>query len=490
MDWPAADPDFEALLGQARSVACLPHADGDTLPLAAIRTLAERLHRAGGDGAILDAKNVRGAIEGVVAGIDLLLTRQLNAILHAPDYQALEATWRGLHMLVRASRKDMGVKVRAMSIGKRELARTLRKFRGHAWDQSPLFRRLYDEEFGQLGGEPYGALVADYEFDHRPDDVALLSDMAMIAAAAHAPFIAAAAASLLGMDSWAEVANPRDLVRIAATPEYAAWRALRDQQDARYVGLAMPRFLARLPYGAATDPLDAFAFEEDTDGSDCSRLLWANAAWAFGANLARAFSDHGWCCRIRGIDRGGVVEGLPVLRHPTANGNVDRRTVTEICITERRESELASLGLIPLVHRKNSDAAAFISAQSLQRPQVFDDPDATSNANLSARLPYLFASCRFAHYLKCIVRDKVGATMSRTRLSAYLSEWLLGYVDGSPATSSEEFKAAHPLSAGRVVLEDVEDKPGQFEAKVFLTPHYQLEGLSVAIRLVSRIPAQ
>jgi type VI secretion system protein ImpC len=289
------------------------------------------------------------------------------------------------------------------------------------------------------------------------------------------------------MENWAEVANPRDLQRIMSTPEYTAWRALREHQDSRFIGLCMPRFLARLPYGAATDPVDAFAFEEETDYLDTSRLLWANAAWAFASNLSRAFATYGWCCRIRGIDRGGAVEGLPVLRHPTADGNVDRRTITEICISERREADLASCGLIPLVHRKNSDIAAFISAQSLQRPQVFEDPDATANASLSARLPYLFASCRFGHYLKCMVRDKVGSTTSRGQLSQWLSEWLIGYVDGSPNTSSEEFKAAHPLSAARVVLEDAEDRPGQYEAKVFLTPHYQLEGVSVALRLISRL---
>jgi type VI secretion system protein ImpC len=218
-------------------------------------------------------------------------------------------------------------------------------------------------------------------------------------------------------------------------------------------------------------------------------VLWANAAWAFGANLARAFREYGWCCRIRGIDRGGVVEGLPVLHHPTADGNVDRRTVTEICISERREAELSFCGLIPLVHRKNSDVAAFISAQSLHRPQVFDDPDATANAAISARLPYLFPSCRFAHYLKCMARDKVGSTMSRPQLTEWLSEWLIGYVDGSPNTSSEEFKAAHPLSAAKVTLEPLADRPGQYEAKVYLTPHYQLEGLTVSLRLVSRLTA-
>ena len=485
MDSAAGLPDFEALLGQARTTAALPEAATATLPGNAVAALADHLAR---DPALL-RQGLRGAIEAVVAGIDQALAKQLNAIIHDPAFQSLEASWRGLHLLVRGADKDLGVEVRALNISKRELARSMRKFHGAAWDQSPLFRRVYDEEFGQLGGKPYGVLIGDYEFDHRPDDATLLSGLAMIAAAAHAPFIAAAAPSLLQMESWSEVANPRDLVRIASTPEYAAWRSLREQQDARYLGLCMPRFLVRLPYGAATDPMDAFAFEEETEGADTARLLWGNPAWAFAANLARAFAEYGWCCRIRGIDRGGVVAGLPVLRHPTADGNVDRRTVTEICLSERREAELASIGLIPLVHRKNSDVAAFISAQSVQRPQVLDDPDATANANLSARLPYLFPCCRFAHYLKCMVRDKVGSSMSRAQLQAWLSEWLLSYVDGSPSTSSEDFKAAHPLSASKVIVEDSPDRPGQFEAKAFLTPHYQLEGVSVALRLTSHIAA-
>lgn len=485
MDGMQRDPDFEALLGQARTVASCPEATHETLPPSAIETLAAHLAR---DPALM-RYGLRGAMESVVAGIDLAMSGQLNAILHAPEFQALEATWRGLHLLVRQSDPDLGLKISVLNISKRELARTLRKFRGGAWDRSPVFLRIYEEQFGTLGGEPFGLLVGDYEFDHRPDDAALLSDLSMIAAAAHAPFVANAAPSILQMDSWSEIANPRDLGRIMTTAEYVPWRALRSNADARYVGLCMPRFLVRVPFGARTDPLDAFSFEEDADGVDASRLLWANASWAFAANVARAFAEYGWCCRIRGIDRGGIVEGLPVLRHPTADGNVDRRTVTEICISERREAELSNCGLIPLVHRKNSDVAAFISAQSIQKPQVFDDPDANANANLSARLPYLFASSRFAHFLKCMVRDKVGSSMSRSQLQYWLSEWLLSYVDGSPATSSEEFKATHPLSAGKVSLEDVPDKPGQFEAKIFLTPHYQLEGLSVALRLTSHVAA-
>jgi type VI secretion system protein ImpC len=480
----AADPDFSDLLERDAAPALAPAlAEPEPVWLATLaRLVLADPHR--------PHDRPRRLIEAMIGEIDTAISAQLNAILHAPEYQELEASWRALWMLVRAADADAGVKVRVLNISKRELARTTRKFRGNAWDQSPIFRMVYEEEFGQFGGEPFGLLVGDYAFDHRPDDVVLLRDIAKIAAAAHAPFVAAAAPSLLQMDSWAEVANPRDLTRIFLTPEYVAWRSMREDEDTRYIGLCMPRFLARLPYGAATDPLDGFAFEEDTEGADWSRLLWGNAAFAFAANVVRAFATYGWCVRIRGIDRGGIVEGLPVLHHPTADGDVDRRTVTEICLSERRDFELASCGLIPLVHRKNSDVAAFISAQSLQQPRVYDDPDATINANLSARLPYLFACCRFAHYLKCMVRDKIGSTMTRAQLSTWLSGWLIGYVDGSPQTSTEEFKAAHPLADARVILTERDDTPGLYEARFFLRPHYQLEGLSVALRLVSRMPNQ
>jgi type VI secretion system protein ImpC len=312
--------------------------------------------------------------------------------------------------------------------------------------------------------------------------------MAQIAAAAHAPFIAAAAPSVMQMESWGELANPRDLTRIFQTPEYAAWRSLRESEDARYLGLCMPRFLARLPYGAKTDPVEAFDFEEQTDGPDASRHLWTNAAYALAANIARAFEQYGWCVRIRGVDTGGIVEGLPVLSFPTADGTVDVKCSTEIALSERREAELAQAGLIPLVHRKHTGTAAFISAQSLQMPRQYDDPAATASANLSARLPYLFACCRFAHYLKCMVRDKVGSSMDKVQLSKWLQEWLLGYVDGAPDRSSEEWKAAHPLVNARVTLLEKPDSPGHYEARFFLRPHYQLEGLTAVLRIVSRLP--
>jgi type VI secretion system protein ImpC len=480
---PSAETDFAALLQQGPAQAVAPTAEDNPPPPDWLATLA-RLVLAD---PYRPSDRPRRVIESLIGEIDLSMSAQLNAILHAPEYQELEASWRGLWMLVRAADANAGVKVRFLNISKRELSRTMRKFRGNAWDQSPIFKRIYEEEFGQFGGEPYALLVGDYTFDHRADDVVLLGDIAKIAAAAHAIFIAAAAPSLFQMSSWAEIANPRDITRIFSTPEYVSWRALREQEDARYVGLCMPRFLARLPYGTSTDPLDVFAFEEDSESDDQSGLLWGNAAYAFAANVARAFALYGWCVRIRGIDRGGVVEDLPVLHHHTADGDVDRRTVTEICISERRDLELASCGLIPLVHRKNSNVAAFISAQSLQKPHVYDDPDATANANFSSRLPYLFACSRFAHYLKCMCRDKIGSQMSRGAVASWLQGWLLSYVDGSPGSSSEEFKAAHPLSAARVTLEDRDDMPGVYEAKVFLQPHYQLEGLSVSLRLMSRL---
>jgi type VI secretion system protein ImpC len=435
------------------------------------------------------ALGLRGLIEMVNADIDAALNKQLNHILHHPDFQTLESSWRGLHFLVRNVDTEPMLKIRLFDISLRELSRTLRKFRGTAWDHSPIFNKIYEEEYGQLGGEPFGVLIGDYYFDHQPQSIQVLTDMAAVAAAAHVPFIAGADPGLMQMESWAELANPRDLTRIFQTPEYAAWRSLREMEDARYLGLCMPRMLTRLPYGLAFDPVDDFAFEEEVEGPDASAFAWSNTAFAMGANIARSFSLYSWCTRIHGIESGGIVEGLPVLRFTTADGDTDTRCCTEIALNERRESELAKVGLIPLLHRKNTDSAVFVSACSLQKPQIYEDPAATANAVMSARLPYMFATCRFAHYLKCLVRDKVGGMKSRGDLENWLQGWLGNYIDYSPTTSSDEWKATHPLKDAAVVLEERPDQPGQYEAKFFLLPHYQLEGLSVALRLVSRLPS-
>lgn len=451
----------------------------------AVRTLAEHAL----EQTSLISNDAIKSIESIIAALDAKLTAQVNLIMHHADFQQLESAWRGLHYLVNNTETDEQLKIRVLNISKPELHKTLKKFKGTTWDQSPIFKKLYEEEYGQFGGEPYGCLVGDYYFDHSPQDVETLREMAKIAAAAHSPFIAAVAPSVMQMESWQELANPRDLTKIFQNTEYAAWRSLRESEDARYLGLAMPRFLARLPYGAATSPVDDFAFEEDTAGSAHERYTWCNSAYAMAVNINRSFKQFGWCTSIRGVESGGAVENLFCHTFPTDDGGVDLKCPTEIAISDRREAELAKNGLMPLVHRKNSDFAAFIGAQSLQQPAAYYNADATANANLAARLPYMFACCRFAHYLKCIVRDKIGSFRERDEMERWLNSWILSYVDGDPLNSSQETKAKKPLAAAEVQVEEIEDNPGYYTAKFFLRPHYQLEGLTVSLRLVSKLPS-
>jgi len=438
----------------------------------------------------LIGSDVVNSIEAMIAELDKKLSDQINLIIHNAEFQQLESAWRGLHHLVNNTETDEMLKIRVMNVSKADLGKTLKRYKGTAWDQSPVFKRIYEEEYGQFGGEPFGCLVGDYYFDQSPPDVELLGEMAKIAASAHAPFLAAASPNLMQMGSWQELANPRDLTKIFTTPEYAAWRSLRESDDAKYIGLAMPRFLARTPYGAKTNPVEAFNFEEDTAGADHNKYAWANAAYAMAVNINRSFKTYGWCSRIRGIESGGAVEGLPTHTFPTDDGGVDMKCPTEIAISDRREAELAKNGFMPLVHRKNSDFAAFIGAQSLQKPAEYDDADATANANLAARMPYLFACCRFAHYLKCIVRDKVGSFKEKDDMAKWLNRWIMNYVDGDPVNSSETTKAEKPLAAAEVVVEEIPGNPGYYSSKFFLRPHYQLEGLSVSLRLVSKLPSQ
>jgi type VI secretion system protein ImpC len=430
------------------------------------------------------------SIEAIIAGIDKKLTEQINLIIHHAEFQKLESAWRGLWHLVSNTETDEKLKIRFMDISKDDLRKNMKRFKGVAWDQSPLFKKIYEQEYGQLGGEPYGCLVADYYFDHTPPDVDLLTSVSKIAAAAHTPFITGASPSVLQMESWQELANPRDLTKIfTQNLEYAPWNSLRNSEDARYLALTMPRFLARLPYGAKTNPVDEFNFEEDIDGSDHRKYGWANAAYAMAVNINRSFKNYGWCTMIRGVESGGTVENLPCHTFPTDDGGVDMKCPTEIAISDRREAELSKNGFIALIHRKNTDYAAFIGAQTLQKPAEYYDADATANANLSARLPYLFACSRFAHYLKCIVRDKVGAFKEREDMQRWLNEWIMNYVDADPGNSSQETKARRPLAAAEVVVEDVEGNPGYYSAKFFLRPHFQLEGLTVSLRLVAKLPS-
>jgi len=473
--------EFEALLNRefkARDV------EKQSAVQAAVRTLAQQALAS----TSLISSDALKTISGIIAEIDRKLSEQVNLILHHEDFKALEGSWRGLHHLVNNTEVDENLKIRVMNISKNDLKKTLKKFEGNAWDQSPIFKKLYEDEFGSPGGQPYGALIGDYHFDHSPEDVKILSNMAQIAAAMHAPFIAGAAPSVLAMDSWQELSNPRDLTKIFQTADYAAWRSLRESDDARYLGLAMPRFLSRLPYGSKTVPLEEFSFEEDTEGADSSKYTWSNAAYAMGVNITRSFKLYGWCARIRGTESGGVVEGLPVHSFPTDDGGVDMKCPTEIAITDRREAELAKNGFMPLSHYKNTDYAVCMGAQSVQKPAVYDDPDATANANLAARLPYLFATCRFAHFLKCIVRDKIGSFKERGDMENWLNAWIKKFcVDGKIASESD--KAMRPLADAEVKVEEIPGNPGYYSSKIFLRPHYQLEGLTVSLRLVSKLPS-
>ena len=452
----------------------------------AVKTLAEQ---ALADTELISDDAVK-SIESMIAEIDKRLSDQVNQVLHHQDFQKLEGSWRGMHHLINNTETDEMLKIKVLNISKKDVHKTLKKFKGTAWDQSPIFKKVYEHEYGQFGGEPFGCLLGDYEFDHSPPDVEFLNGIAEVSAAAHVPFIAAAGPTLMNMDSWQELADPRDLTKIFQTPEYASWRSLRESEDSRYIGLTMPRFLSRLPYGANTDPVEEFDFEEDVENADHSKYTWSNSAYAMAVNINQAFKLYGWCSRIRGIESGGAVEGLPTHTFPTDDGGVDMKCPTEIAISDRREAELAKNGFMPLLHKKNSDFAAFIGAQSLQKPAEYDDPDATANANLSARLPYLFATCRFAHYLKCIVRDKIGSFKERDDMEKWLNKWISNYVEANPATATETDKAKRPLAAAEVVVEEVEGNPGYYTSKFFLRPHYQLEGLTVSLRLVSKLPSE
>jgi type VI secretion system protein ImpC len=442
--------------------------------------------------ALADSSVIKGdvidTIEEMIARLDEKLSAQVNEILHAPEFQQLESAWRGLHYLVFNSETDATLKIRVINVGKTELYRNMKLYPGARWDQSPLFKKIYEQEFGQLGGEPYGALVADYHFSQSPTDVQLLRDLSKVAAAALAPLLTGADPNLLGMDSWTELSNPRDIGKLMDTPDYAAWKGLRDGVDSRYVALCMPRVLSRLPYGAKSEPVEEFAFEEDTDGHKGEKYGWMNAAYAMAANVNRAFKEYGWTVRIRGVQSGGEVINLPTHTFPTDDGGVDLKCPTEIAITDRREAELSKAGLISIIHRKNTDKAAFIGAQSIYKPKTYMTTEATAADNLSARIPYMFAVSRFAHYLKCMVRDKIGSTKEKDQLERWLNEWITLYVDGDPKNSSEETKARLPLAAAKVTVIENEEDPGYYSANFYLRPHFQLEGMDIGMSLVSKIP--
>jgi len=431
------------------------------------------------------SKDLEATISARIADIDRLLTAQLNAIMHAPEFQKLEGSWRGLHYLVMQSETSVMLKLRVLNISKKELGKDLEK--AAEFDQSALFKKVYEEEYGTFGGAPYGALIGDYEFGRNPQDLALLEKISNVAAAAHAPFLAAADPGLMGLESFTDLPNPRDLAKKFETPDYAKWKSFRESEDSRYVGLTLPRVLIRLPYGPDTVPIETFNFKEDVDGTDHSKYLWSNAAYAMATRLTDSFAKYGWCATIRGVEGGGKVEGLPTHTFKTDEGEIAMKCPTEIAITDRREKELSDLGFMPLVHCKGTDYAAFFGAQSCQKSKKYDTDAANANARLSTQLQYMFAMSRFAHYLKAIMRDKIGSFMTRKECEVYLNRWISNYVVSSE-DAGMELKAKHPLKEARVEVAEVPGKPGCYRAVCFLKPHFQLDELTISLRLVAELP--
>ncbi len=424
-------------------------------------------------------------INNRIAQIDQLLTNQLNEIMHHPDFQGLEAAWRGLHYLVMNSETSTMLKLRLLNATKKELLNDLEK--AVEFDQSVLFKKIYEEEYGTFGGHPYSMLVGDYEFSRHPQDTLMLEKMSGVAAAAHAPFIAAASPKLFDLDSFTELRNPRDLAKTFESLELVKWNSFRDSEDSRYVALCLPHVLLRLPYGKNTVPVDEFDFEEDVDGKDHSKYLWGNAAYALAQRITNAVALYKWPAAMRGVEGGGLVEGLPAHTFRTDEGDIALKCPTEIAITDRREKELNDLGFIALVYRKNSDRAAFFGGQTVQKPKVYNTPQATANARLSSQLPYLLAASRFAHYIKSIMRDKIGSFMTRDNVEKFLNTWIADYIllnDNAPQSS----KAQYPLREARIDVYDDPARPGCYKAVVFLRPHFQLEELTASIRLVAQLP--
>jgi type VI secretion system protein ImpC len=437
-------------------------------------------------GVMVVSKDTEAMINARISQIDKLLSDQLNEIMHHQDFQKLEASWRGMHYLVHQSETGEHLKIRVLNASKKDLLKDLEK--AAEFDQSQLFKKIYESEFGTFGGSAYGALIGDYEISNHPQDLSFLEKMSQVAAAAHAPFISAASSQLLGFDSFTQLSEPRDLAKIFQRTEFAKWRSFRESEDSRYVALAMPHILMRLPYGMANVPVEAFDFEERVDGTDHSKYLWGNAAYALGTRLTDAFAKYHWCAAIRGVESGGLVQGLPVHTFKTDEGDVALKCPTEIAITDRREKELADLGLIPLVHCKNTDYASFFSTQTANKPKLFDTDSANANARLSSQLQYILAVSRFAHYLKSIMRDKIGSFMSRKNAEDFLNRWISNYTLGDD-DAGQEMKAKYPLREARVDVSEIPGKPGAYRAVVFLRPHYQLDELTVSLRLVANLPS-
>ncbi|MCQ4628865.1 MULTISPECIES: type VI secretion system contractile sheath large subunit [Shinella] len=443
-------------------------------------------------GTVTFSKNLTQTFNKAIAAIDEKMSKQLTAIMHNEEFQKLEGSWRGLNYLVKNSETSSTLKIRVLNLSKKELHKDLTK--AVEFDQSQTFKKLYENEFGTPGGEPYGALIGDFEFGSGTEDLEVLQGMSNVAAASFAPFISAASPKMFGLESFTELSKPRDLEKIFDSSEYIKWRGFRDSEDSRFVTLTMPRVLARVPFGSQGKQIDEFKFEEapiDANGvvskMESNDFTWMNASYALGERLTSAFSKYGWCVAIRGAEGGGKVENLPTFTFTSDDGDADQQCPTEIGITDRREAELSKLGFLPLCHYKSTDYAVFFGAQTTQRAKKYDKPDATANAAISARLPYIMATSRFSHYLKVMGRDKIGSFLEVRDCENWLNNWIRNFVNGNPDASAE-MKAQYPLAEAQVTVKEIPGSPGAYNAVAYLRPWLQMEELTASMRLVARIP--
>jgi type VI secretion system protein ImpC len=481
---PAAAAAETSLLDQIVTQSKVARSDNER---ARAKDLIGELVREVMQGTVVLSNNLSVTLDARIAEIDKLLSDQLSEVMHHPEFQKLESSWTGLHYLCKHTSTGVAMKIQVFNATKRELVKDFRS--AVEFDQSALFKKVYEEEFGTFGGAPFGALIGDFEFSRNAEDMYFVEQMAHVAAAAHAPFISAASPELFGLDSFADLGRPRDMAKVFDTVEYAKWQYFRECEDSRYVGLTLPRFLGRLPYDPKEgNVVEGFNFLENVDGTDHSKYLWVNAAYAMGARLTAAFEDFGWCAAIRGVEGGGLVEDLPTHTFKTDDGEVALKCPTEVAITDRREKELSDLGFIPLVHCKGKDYAAFFGAQSAQKPKKYDLDTANANAVLSAQLQYIFSVSRIAHYLKAMMRDKIGSFASVHNVEEFLNRWIRQYVVEDD-NATQETKATYPLRQANIEVSEVPGKPGSYRAVAFIRPHFQLDELSVSLRLVAELPS-
>ncbi|NDL64180.1 type VI secretion system contractile sheath large subunit [Acerihabitans arboris] len=455
-------------------------ASADERVTAAMQVFLERLKQAGSTVDKLD----KTLLDHHIAELDWQISRQLDAVMHHEGFQKVESLWRGLKSLVDKTDFRQNVKLEILDVAKEGLRQDFED--APEIIQSGLYHHTYIQEYDTPGGEPIGAVISAYEFDASAQDVALLRNISKVAACAHMPFIGSVGPQFFLKDAMEEVAAIKDIGNYFDRAEYIKWKSFRASDDARYIGLTMPRVLGRLPYGPDTVPVRSFNYVEEVKGPDHGKYLWTNASFAFAANMVRSFISNGWCVQIRGPQAGGAVTDLPIHLFDLGTGN-QMKIPSEVMLPETREFEFANLGFIPLSYYKNRDYACFFSANSAQRPAQYDTADAAANSRINARLPYIFLLSRIAHYLKLIQRENIGTTKDRRLLELELNTWVRGLVT-EMTDPGDELQASHPLRDAKVVVEDIEDNPGFFRVKLYAVPHFQVEGMDVSLSLVSQMP--